>query len=187
MSRYPGDQYDRFWWASGTNPQWANMSTAQAIQPDPGSAVPLPVLQTAAAAAGNGTALNYPWRTTRATYCFMVLLHFADFQSAQLRQFDVYFNGDRLGQGEKPYSPPYLAAASVRSGWHSAVDGMYNLTLAATAASQLPPMLNALEIYTAIAMDSPATFRADCELSFFSSPAAQPHYSINCSFVFFLN
>ena len=140
------------------------MSTAQAIQPDPGSAVPLPVLQTAAAAAGNGTALNYPWRTTRATYCFMVLLHFADFQSAKLREFDIYFNGNRLGPSDRPYRPLYLESSTVcSSGWYRATDGNYNITLVATAVSELPPMLNAVETYTLLAIDTPTTFPDDCE------------------------
>ncbi|KAF8648094.1 hypothetical protein HU200_065135 [Digitaria exilis] len=40
-------------------------------------------------------------------------------------------------------------------------DGRYNITLAATAASMLPPMLNAVEVYTLIALDSPTTYPTD--------------------------
>jgi hypothetical protein len=159
-SRFPDDRYDRAW--SGiTDPKWANISTTQAIQQDPNFIEPLAVLQTAATTIGNDTILNFSW--SRATYSFMVFLHFADFQNTQVREFDVYFNGNRLN-GEKPYRPLYLAASCVSSsGWYASSDGNYNITLAATATSILPPMLNALEVYALLATDGPATYQKDCE------------------------
>jgi len=91
----------------------------------------------------------------------MVLLHLADFQSAQLRELDIYFNGNLLAPS---YRPPYLASSTVRSpGWYRAADGNYNITLVATAVSELPPMLNAIETYTLLAFDTPTTFPNDCE------------------------
>jgi hypothetical protein len=92
----------------------------------------------------------------------MVFLHFADFQSAQARQFRIYFNGDRPGLSEKPYSPPYLASSTVYNyGWYRATDNTYNITLTATPDSVLPPMCNAIEIYTQLALDGPTTFSKD--------------------------
>ncbi|CAL5064751.1 unnamed protein product [Urochloa decumbens] len=80
----------------------------------------------------------------------------------QARQFDIYFNGNRLGLSDKPYSPQYLASSSVStSGWYRATDGNYNITLVATAASVLAPMLNAIEIYTLLTFDTPTTFPED--------------------------
>jgi len=100
-------------------------------------------------------------RDYRPAYSFMVLLHLADFQSAQLREFDIYFNGNLLAPS---YRPPYLASSTVRSsGWYRAADGNYNITLVATAVSELPPMLNAIETYTLLAFDTPTTFPNDCE------------------------
>ncbi|KAL6846308.1 hypothetical protein ACP4OV_023756 [Aristida adscensionis] len=167
ITRYPDDPYDRYWWMT-TDPQWANLSTAQVIPPNPGFMEPLPVLQTAIAAAGNSsTTLSYPWQKHSSACPFMVFLHFSDFQNAQLRQFDIYLNGNRLRPaGEKAVSPPYLAASCVySSGWYRAPDGAYNLTLVATAASVLPPMLNAIEIYYLVAFDRPMTFPKDLNLS----------------------
>ncbi|CAN6210497.1 unnamed protein product [Urochloa humidicola] len=159
ITRFPDDRYDRVWLGI-TDPKWANKSTTQTIQQDPTFIEPLPVLQTAVTTIGNDTILNYSWQKNRATYSFMVFLHFADFQNIQVREFDIYLNGNRLN--EMPYSPQYLAASSVCSPrWYTAPDGNYNVTLTATANSVLPPMLNALEVYTLLAMDGPATYPND--------------------------
>ena len=94
----------------------------------------------------------------------MVFLHFADFQSAQLREFDVYLNNNRGPSG----SPQAWVASCIytkRGNW--AADGAYNVTLVATNKSVLPPMINALEIYSVILNNSPTTFADDSEyLSF---------------------
>lgn len=163
------------------DPEWLNIWTTWTIQPDPDFMEPLPVLQTAATSVGNGTALNFAWEDYRETKYFMVFLHFADFQNTQARQFDIYFNDNRLRFEEKAYSPPYLAASCIyNSGWYRATNGKYNVTLANTADSVLPPMLNALEIYTRIALDTPLTFAKDCKFSLLHdtlSPAqAQAHW-----------
>lgn len=133
---------------------------------------PLAVLQTAVTATGNGTTLSYTWQAeNRPAYSFMVFLHFADFQNTQPRQFYVYLNGNRLGLSDKPYSPQYLASSTVsNSGWYRAIDGVYNITLVAAAVSVLPPILNAIEIYTLLVFDTPTTFPDDCEFSHSQSP-----------------
>lgn len=140
------------------------MSTTRTIEPNPRFMEPQSVLQTAAMAAGNDTTLSYVWWNYNRLSSFMVFLHFADFQDTQKRQFDIYFNGNRLGNN-KPYSPPYLVASCVyNSEWYSTSDGKYTITLTATAASVLPPMLNGIEFYTLISLGSQTTFPKDCEL-----------------------
>ncbi|CAL5074690.1 unnamed protein product [Urochloa decumbens] len=161
ITRYPDDPYDRYWWTS-VDPQWKNLSSTQNMQPDPSFVEPVAVLQTAATATGKNTAFSFTWQENRLAYSFMVFMHFADFQNNQARQFDIYFNGNRLGLSDKPYSPQYLASSSVStSGWYRATDGNYNITLVATAASVLAPMLNAIEIYTLLTFDTPTTFPED--------------------------
>ncbi|KAK3133149.1 hypothetical protein QOZ80_6AG0532990 [Eleusine coracana subsp. coracana] len=93
-------------------------------------------------------------------------------ENAQLRQFDIYFNGDRLVGGSSPYSPSYLVATCVYTSVAipAVVDGQYNITLVSTAKSVLPPMINAIEIYTLVPRNSPTTFSKDSE-SIYSSPS----------------
>jgi hypothetical protein len=128
---------------------------------------PLPVLQTAIVPLGNKTTLSYAWSGSAVT-SFMVFLTFADFQNTKIRQFEITLNGNPLGPNEKSYTPSYLVASTIsNSGWYRASDNKYNLILNATATSELPPMINAIEIYKLLAFDSPATYPKDCELSLF--------------------
>lgn len=143
------------------NPTWVNLNTTSNIQQEPTSEVPLAILQNAITAAGNnGTMLNITWKDSTLDK-FMVYLYLADFQNSKLRQFDVYFNS---GLQPVPYSPGYLVSTTVYSSdWYRATDGGLNITLVATAKSQLPPMLNAFELYTPITQDTPTTFSKDCK------------------------
>uniref|UniRef100_A0A0E0ER66 Malectin-like domain-containing protein n=1 Tax=Oryza meridionalis TaxID=40149 RepID=A0A0E0ER66_9ORYZ len=160
--RYPGDQYDRFWWQLGySSPTWKNLSTVSAITQDSIYTVPLTIIQTAVEAVGNNTMLNITWQDqTPRGRGLKFFMYFADFQNSQLRQFNVSFNDVEPYQ----YSPPYLTTGVLyNSGWSTATDGNYNISLVPTAASKLPPMINALEIYTLISHDNPTTFPVDFE------------------------
>ncbi|TVU09247.1 hypothetical protein EJB05_42701 [Eragrostis curvula] len=160
FTRYPDDPFDRFWWWM-VDSRWTNRSNRSAIQPDPKFVEPLPVLQTAVEASGNDMVLTpVTWNDTRATLSFIVFLHFADFQNLQLRQFDRYFNSQKLQ--ESPYIPSFLVASCIYSSTAvTANDRTYNITLVATAKSVLPPMVNAIEVYTLHPHKSPTTFSKD--------------------------
>uniref|UniRef100_J3MWS7 Protein kinase domain-containing protein n=1 Tax=Oryza brachyantha TaxID=4533 RepID=J3MWS7_ORYBR len=167
--RYPDDLYDRYWWPMQQgDPTWANLSTTSAIRTGTTFAVPSSVLQTAVAAAAPAPAGNSSsssasalsvktWQDTSAR-SYAVFLHFADFQSSRLRQFDAYPDA---GQVVYNFTPSYLAASTVYSPLFRAAGGVYNITLAATAKSALPPMLNAFEIYYLLTYDGMATFSND--------------------------
>ncbi|KAF2915787.1 hypothetical protein DAI22_09g066200 [Oryza sativa Japonica Group] len=162
ITRYPGDQYDRFWWQLGySSPTWKNLSTVSAITQDSIYTVLLTIIQTAVEAVGNNTMLNITWQDqTPRGRGLKFFMYFADFQNSQLRQFNVSFNDVEPYQ----YSPPYLTTGVLyNSGWSTATDGNYNINLVPTAASKLPPMINALEIYTLISHDNPTTFPVDFE------------------------
>lgn len=171
LLRFRDDEYDRFWWPMNyADPRWANLSTASTIQPDPSFAEPSLVLQTAVAATGNDTALTYfGWggpSEHKTAYSFMVFLHVADFQGAKLRQFDVYLNDAKLAGS--PYTASFLNASCIYipTAFRAAVDGAYNnITLVATAKSELPPMINALEIYSILPHSSQVTFSGDSKSS----------------------
>ena len=138
--------------------------TTQPIAPDDIFAVPSIVLQTAVAAAGNATALTATtWQDDTAKLRFMVLLHFADFQNTQFRQFDIYLDENRLVPVRKSYSPSYLRSSSVSVESYRATDGKYSITLVPTNTSVLPPIINGLEIYVRVPYENPVTFAQDCK------------------------
>uniref|UniRef100_A0A0E0QQ95 Protein kinase domain-containing protein n=1 Tax=Oryza rufipogon TaxID=4529 RepID=A0A0E0QQ95_ORYRU len=156
--RYPDDPYDRYWWPMNADPAWANLSTTSTIKTGSTFAVPSSVLQTAVTPSRNSTVLNViSWQDTTAKE-YVVYLHFADFQSSKLREFDAYPDANQVVYN---YTPHYLLSSSVYTPLFRAIAGEYNITLAATANSALPPMLNAFEIYFLITYDGTTTFSKD--------------------------
>uniref|UniRef100_A0A3B6LLP3 Protein kinase domain-containing protein n=1 Tax=Triticum aestivum TaxID=4565 RepID=A0A3B6LLP3_WHEAT len=159
LIRFPDDPYDRFWeW--DPNSSWTNLSTKEPILQDGSFPVPIPVLETAVAPVNNGTVLNVnTWKTYKRSFEFTFFLHFSDIQNTQLRLFDLYVNDEQLMD---KYSPSYLAAGYVYSStWSKTTDGKYNITLAASPTSVLPPMINAYEVYNNIPHDTPRTSTKD--------------------------
>uniref|UniRef100_J3MWR8 Malectin-like domain-containing protein n=1 Tax=Oryza brachyantha TaxID=4533 RepID=J3MWR8_ORYBR len=158
--KYPDDQYDRYWFAQQTADvvKQDNISTQSTIDPGDLFVVPSAVLQTAFVPAGNDTKLVYPMPDEVLLRDHFIILHFADFQNRSSREFTVYVDsGAQIG----PFSAPYQKGFSVTTNWSSNTEGGGNFTLAATARSTLPPILNAYEVYRRISHDNPTTFSED--------------------------
>ncbi|ONM54444.1 putative LRR receptor-like serine/threonine-protein kinase [Zea mays] len=97
-------------------------------------------------------------------YSFMIFLHFTDFVHSQIRQFDILINENESGPKFTAYNDTcYLIPTHVHTESYRAAGGKYNVTLAATKASVLPPMLNALEIYVRVPYESPTTLPQDLD------------------------
>ncbi|KAM3257045.1 hypothetical protein ACQJBY_049417 [Aegilops geniculata] len=159
VTRFPDDPYDRFWELE-TRSSWANLSTKAPIEQEDDFMVPIRVLQTAVAPVNNGTVLNVmTGEVYKRSFQLKFILHFSDIQNTQTRLFHIYMNDEQVYES---YSPPYLVADHVRSPeWHRSTDGTYNLTLATTNRSMLPPMVNAYEVFNRIPHDSPRTSTKD--------------------------
>jgi len=139
-TRFPSDPFDRLWWSMNSS-LWTSLSTEETIQQDYDFAVPIAVLKTAVAPVNNNAVTvltDLSSESHRTSFQFMVVLHFADFQNSQLRQFIVYINEVQLYNITPEYSPAYLTASSVYTDWIKATDSKLNVTLAATNIS-LPP------------------------------------------------
>jgi hypothetical protein len=157
---YPNDTYDRYWRRMPFGPPLKNISTLSPIKEHYNFDVPSPVMQTAMETTSNKTVLNViNMLDKESTHEYKLYLHFADFQNSQLRQFNVCINDQPPFQ----FSPSYLAADAVSNvhGWYNAKDGVYTVDLVPTAASNLPPMLNAYELYIRIPHVNPKTFPSD--------------------------
>lgn len=123
---------------------------------NPGSYYKLPsqVLSTAITPTKASDPLIYSWYTFGQTNSYYVYLHFAEIKNLQAnesRAFDIFLNG-KLFYG--PIVLGYLNATTIYSTSPLAaltdLAGNYTFSLVKRGNSTLPPILNAIEIYTTL-------------------------------------
>ena len=107
-------------------------------------------MSTAATPINDSASLNFYWEPEDATSKYYIYMHFAEvvkLKANQSRSFNVLVNGEHW---YGPFAPEYLwtfimysKAASTSTG------GRYvNFSLVKTENSTLPPIINAIEIYS---------------------------------------
>ncbi|XP_072959113.1 putative leucine-rich repeat receptor-like serine/threonine-protein kinase At2g19230 [Typha angustifolia] len=82
---------------------------------------------------------------------FIAAMHFAEFQilsRKDLREFDIFLNDWKWNK--EPLSPPYLYSGFVYGLNPYSRYSQYNVSITATNNSTLPPILNALEVFTVL-------------------------------------
>ncbi|XP_022714519.1 LRR receptor-like serine/threonine-protein kinase IOS1 [Durio zibethinus] len=146
--RFKEDIYDRLWWPYNRN-DWTLVTTSYTViagsnlyQP------PSLAMRTACTPVNSSQSLVFsidPSSVPNAE--FYLYMHFAEVQHLQAnesRKFNIFYNG-QFWFG--PIIPSYLASTtfSTRS---ALTGGNYQFSIYRTADSTLPPILNAIEIYT---------------------------------------
>ncbi|PHT45929.1 hypothetical protein CQW23_15087 [Capsicum baccatum] len=146
--RYSDDAYDRIWMPF----QWDNkaiINTTQEVREN-SYRVPSVVMSTAVTPdplIATGDSVSFAWIAENMTDKYYMYLHFAEvleLQVAQIREFNIYVNGN-LFYG--PVSPIYLSTTTIYTVAPGIGTGRYDVVINKTATSTLPPLLNALEIY----------------------------------------
>ncbi|KAG9456529.1 hypothetical protein H6P81_001037 [Aristolochia fimbriata] len=169
--RYKDDIYDRIWSTldpvndivgirtiSATSPT-ANIEDGDTFQ------VPPAVLRTAATALNRTTAasmmVNWTSDDPRTQYHFF--RHFAEVEQlkeGELREFNVCI----LGIGcQGPYRPTYLVGSTVFTATPVSGRTLYTTYFEMTEASTLPPLLNAVELYSLVNLSVVPTAEQDLE------------------------
>ncbi|MQM06845.1 hypothetical protein Taro_039671 [Colocasia esculenta] len=149
--RYPDDPYDRIWYTPDSQTGWkpiSSNSTAQ-VKPEPSGEFPVPsaVMGTAVTITSFSGRLNFTVASSLGDKIYL-MMHFAELQQLRAnesRVFDVYYTNTDLWF--KAYRPKYLQAGVLYTS-KPGEGGTYTYSLAATGNSTLPPILNALEVYT---------------------------------------
>lgn len=124
---------------------WREITTNLALDPDTDFATPSLVMQTAASTLSTNQSLDIYWTTEDRSVEFVVILHIGeivDMASTDHREFNIFADGDLLFSS--------IVLKKLDSWWASYVckgRKEYNVSLKATTNSNLPPLLNALEIY----------------------------------------
>ena len=96
----------------------------------------------------NATSLGFYLIGIDSSQRFYLYFHFAEVeevQAGQLRQFTISLNNKQIL--DHPIEPKYMASQTYFTGYSLSGNEM-NFSLAMTNQSTLPPIMNALEIYT---------------------------------------
>ncbi|TVU20522.1 hypothetical protein EJB05_36735, partial [Eragrostis curvula] len=151
--RYPDDPYDRIWYPSVDAAKWAVISTTDTV------------MQTAITPRNASNNIILGWLPNPSpqdpTPGYYVVMHFAELQqlpSNVVREFYVNINGRQWLAGG--FRPDYLLTAITYNGYPARY-AQYIISLNATANSTLPPIINAMEIFSVIPTTTVATDSAD--------------------------
>ena len=161
--RYPTDVYDRVWTPFNYNSSTI-LSTSLLIDSQSNNYYQPPsiVMSTASTPINVSAPLELNWNSQNATSSqYYVYMHFAqvvNLKANQSRSFNVTVNG-KFFYG--PIVPQYLYTFTVYSTSILAIAQNYDLLISKTKSSTLPPILNALEIYSIRDLSKPGTNQQD--------------------------
>ncbi|TVU20516.1 hypothetical protein EJB05_36728, partial [Eragrostis curvula] len=155
--RYPDDPHDRFWFPWVNTVEWDTISTTKKVQNLDYEMFEAPskVMQTAITPRNASQNIEFSWDPEPLPKDpapgYIGILHFSELEllpSNVSRQFFVNING--FMWVPKAYTPPYLLTDATYNS--NPLRGLthYNVSLNATANSTLPPIINAIEVFSVI-------------------------------------
>ncbi|XP_039051063.1 probable LRR receptor-like serine/threonine-protein kinase At4g29180 isoform X1 [Hibiscus syriacus] len=158
--RYKDDIYDRIW-SPYNSPSWDVISTSSEINSNEnGYRAPLEVIRTAATTRNGSDRLELSWTADDDASSFYVYMYFAEVQRLeknQTRKFNISWNGSLMFG---PVVPLYMYAATI-SNSEAFTRKEHRISIYKTDDANLPPILNAIEIYVAKQLDELPTFSVD--------------------------
>ncbi|KAJ3671058.1 hypothetical protein LUZ60_008484 [Juncus effusus] len=166
--RYPSDPYDRVWRPVDPGSHWDTISTDKTITNNNNDEFEAPsaALQFAATPANGSRQLKFNWGDGNISTEYYFVFYFSELvdltSTNDSRIFSIYHStsSDPLAG---PFSPPYLV------GFHYSANGFFtgleypNISIRATSSSTLPPIINAIEIYSREIPTQPMTDLTDFE------------------------
>ncbi|XVE88781.1 hypothetical protein DITRI_Ditri19aG0096400 [Diplodiscus trichospermus] len=157
--RYRDDVYDRIWLPEDF-PRSIAINTSLNISTQGSNRLPVEVLRTAIKPA-NSSSLNYYYDSDSSHRQYYLLFHFDEIEEVaqnRLREFTISVNGFKSKPIRLQYLKPYSLSTE---NW--TIQGDFRVTLDATPESDLPPILNAMEIYEVRNFSSSATDQLDVD------------------------
>ncbi|XP_024011594.1 probable LRR receptor-like serine/threonine-protein kinase PAM74 isoform X2 [Eutrema salsugineum] len=148
--RYPDDVYDRRWFSFFLT-SWTQISTTLQVSNDNSYAPPKITLSTAATPSNASAPLTISWTPDNPGDQYYLYSHFAEVQDLQAngtREFDLLWNGAVTTEAFVPSKlvlDTFLNTSPLNCEEEKCI-----YQLIKTSRSTLPPLLNALEIYTVI-------------------------------------
>uniref|UniRef100_A0ACD5WJ54 Uncharacterized protein n=1 Tax=Avena sativa TaxID=4498 RepID=A0ACD5WJ54_AVESA len=163
ITRYPVDDYDRFWesWDRTSYP-WINLNSTNTVKSPPGIDafnVPSAIIEQASTLDTNYSFINIavaqnPNRVDT-NMQLLPIFHFAEInESNPNRRFNIYNNDVLIFSN---FSPPLLQVESLYQSGQFLRNAYGYISLNKTANSSLPPLINAFELYSLVRMDNLTT------------------------------
>ncbi|RLN28627.1 putative leucine-rich repeat receptor-like protein kinase [Panicum miliaceum] len=156
--RYPDDPHDRVWIPWVNTAAWNSVSTTlrvEDIADDDMFELPTKVLQTAITPRNASANIEFSWdpdpQPKDPTPGYVANMHFSELEllpGSAARQFYVNLNGKPWYP--KPYKPMYLISDTIYNSNPGRGFPHYNISINATANSTLPPIINAVEVFSVI-------------------------------------
>nr|XP_048328555.1 receptor-like protein kinase At3g21340 [Ziziphus jujuba var. spinosa] len=146
--RYPDDIHDRLW-KPYTQKDWTTLTTSLTVNDVDGFQPPSIVMSTSVTPLNPSGPLEFYWEPPDDSAQYYFYLHFAEIQLLlpnQSRSFDTYLNGEK---GFESFAPQYLKSSVIYSTRAISVSN-YSVSLVRLKNSTLPPILNAIEVYTVL-------------------------------------
>ncbi|KAM3411933.1 hypothetical protein ACQJBY_003542 [Aegilops geniculata] len=151
--RYPADPYDRVWIPWADPKEWTEISTTRQVQSDDDDyEVPSAVMQTAVTPLNPSKNLEISWdpvpQPRNPSPGYFIVMHFSELQilpSSAVRQFYVSINGIALNMTAAKL---YYHGTGVISNVKPYRYDKFNISLHATTNSTLPPIINAIDLFS---------------------------------------
>ncbi|VAH21457.1 unnamed protein product [Triticum turgidum subsp. durum] len=152
--RYPVDPYDRVWIPWADPKEWTEISTTRQVQSDDDDyEVPSAVMQTAVTPLNASKKnLDISWdpvpQPRNPSPGYFIVMHVSELQilpSSAVRQFYVSINGVKLNMTAAKL---YYHGTGVLSNVKPFRYDKFNISLLATTNSTLPPIINAIELFS---------------------------------------
>ena len=160
--RYPFDIYDRIWRPYNDN-TYTILSTSQTIDTPSDNYYQPPsiVMSTASTPINVSAPLKLFWDTENATSEYYIYMHFIEvvnLTATQFRSFNITLNG-KYWYG--PFAPKYLSTITLFSPSILPNAQKYDFLFFKAEGSTLPPIINALEIYSVRDLSQSGTYQKD--------------------------
>ncbi|XP_037409643.1 senescence-induced receptor-like serine/threonine-protein kinase [Triticum dicoccoides] len=169
ITRYPTDDYDRFWesWPKILYP-FINLDTVNKVDSLPSSnlfSMPSAIFEKALTIDMNNSSMRISvaadLNLDPKSLQLLPIFHFADISNSNLsRRFDIYSAEGLLFPG---FSPSRFQMDSKYKIGHFLHNANVFFTLNKTSGSSLPPLINALDVYSLIRMDNLTTDSDDAK------------------------
>ena len=174
MARYPDDPHDRVWFPWFDAAKWNEISTTNRVQNIDNDLfeAPTAVMQTAVTPINASNNIDFFWNSqpqpNDPAPGYIAIFHFSELENLPnnaSRQFYININGILFDDG---FTPSFLYAEASYSSKPFVRHPQYNITINATANSTMPPLINAVEVYSVISTANIGTDSQDGMCSGFS-------------------